>query len=291
MGRRVQICPEVSLRILVSLLAALCVLPTAVPAQNIVGIVVDETDGPIANADVVLTDSGGARIAGAATDSAGLFRLRAGQQGRYVVRVTRPGYLEYESAPVDVGPVETVTVEIRLGTTAIPLEPIVVTARYADPRLTAFHQRRLNRAGAGRFITRSEIESRGRMLTTDILRTVPGINIVTVRARGTVGLTANMVSIRGGGAFCGPTIYIDGMSVRQTPQSTLDDILNPATIEGIEIYTASSLAPVEYSGQGGGCGVLLFWTRSGADAEGSRLTLRRVLVVIGAAAALFLLVR
>jgi hypothetical protein len=254
------------------------------------GRVVDEADRPIAGADVVLADSGGARLAGAETDSAGLFRLRTREQGRYVLRVSRPGYLDYQSAPVDVGAVETVAVDIRLGTTAIPLEPIVVTARYADPRLVAFHQRRLRRAGGGRFITRSEIEGRGRMLTTDVLRTVPGISIVTVRARGTVGATANMVSIRGGGAFCGPAIYIDGMSVRQTPQSTLDDILNPATIEGIEIYTSSALAPVEYSGQGGGCGVLLFWTRSGADAEGSRLTLRRVLFVVGAAAVLFLLV-
>jgi hypothetical protein len=278
------------MRVVVPLLAALCLLPAPAHAQSILGRVADEAEAPIADADVVLAGTDGTRIAWTTSDSAGIFRLRAERQGQYRVRVTRPGFLDYESAPVDVGPVETVTVEIRLGTTAIPLEPLVVTARHADPRLAAFHQRRLSRAGAGRFITRSDLETRARMRTTDVLRTVPGISIINVRARGTVGATASLVSIRGGGTFCDPAIFIDGMRVRQTAQSTLDDILNPAAIEGIEIYTASALAPAEYAGQGG-CGVLLFWTRSGHDAEGTRLTLRRALLMVGAAAALFLLVR
>jgi hypothetical protein len=273
----------------VLLLLCSLLLPASARAQSVVGRIVNEAAEPVLEADVVMADGSGAEVGRATTDSAGVFRVHAPQPGRVYLRVSRLGFMAYTSGPMDLGPVETITVEIRLGTTAVPLDPITVTARHSDPRLAAFHQRRLRRAG-GRFITRAEIDRGGQSRTTDVLRGVPGLSIVPVRTRGGAGFTANLVSIRGGGRFCDPAIYIDGMRARQTPQSTMDDILNPASIEGIEIYTTTGLAPAEYSGQGG-CGVILFWTRSGDGSEGTRIGWRRALAVAGAAAALFLIIR
>lgn len=271
------------------LLLAILLLPTASSAQVILGVVRDEGETAVQNAAVALLDRAGTVRRETATDSAGLFRLNVESAGNYVLRVTRIGFTDYSSESVAVGAVETVTVEITLGLAAVPLDPIRVTARHSDPRLAAFHQRRLSRA-AGRFLTRSEIEGRSQARTTDVLRGIPGINIVSVRSRGTGGRTANLVSIRGGGSICEPAMFIDGMRARQHPMSTMDDILSPSAIEGVEIYTATAAAPVQYAGDGG-CGVILFWTRSGAGSEGTRLGWLRAIAVAGGALVLFAVIR
>lgn len=70
------------------------------------------------------------------------------------------GFGEAESS-FHVAPGQTVRVEVRLGTTPIPLDPIVVTATSADRRvgrLDDFHYR--SRRGWATFIMQDEIERR-----------------------------------------------------------------------------------------------------------------------------------
>ena len=60
---------------------------------------------------------------------------------------------------------------------------------------------------------------------------------------------------------------------------TIDDLIQPSTLEGIEIYRNRTELPFEFAGPRE-CGAILFWTRPGESARGG---LWRFLVAGGAA--------
>lgn len=213
----------------------------------------------IAGAEVILRNAGrDERVA--LTDSAGRFQLNVPGAGAYRLRVRHLAYATFDSAPLDVGAGETVSVEVRLAATAIPLEPLIVTVRTRNARLAEFEERRLTHA-SGRFLTRDDIERRGAARTSDLLRGLPGVQVIETKARG--GSRArNMLRVRGSSASCEPAIFIDGVSVRQLTESTIDEMLSPASLDGVEVYTTSAGAPARYQIQGT-CGVFLFWTGAG----------------------------
>ena len=60
---------------------------------------------------------------------------------------------------------------------------------------------------------------------------------------------------------CVPTLFLDGV---QSPifNGTIDDLVDPSDVEGIEVYAHSSSVPIQFS-YGNGCGVIVVWTRRG----------------------------
>ncbi|MGD8277912.1 MAG: carboxypeptidase regulatory-like domain-containing protein [Gemmatimonadota bacterium] len=239
---------------------------------------VAEAVAPIAGAEVDLL-SGRTRLRGTTTDSLGRFRLQVPVAGRYRLRVRHPTYVPYEADSVVVGNGETVSLEIRMGRNVIPLEPLVVTARIrAD--MTGF-QARMQGAGHGTFITRADIEARGTTRTTDLLRGVAGVTIDFQRWG-----VSPAILMRSGLGTCEAAIFVDGVLAPQYRGSRLDDFLTPDRIEGVEIYSSFSAAPVQYIS--GTCGVILFWTRRGNREGGEPWHWKRVLIGAGAAIALIL---
>jgi hypothetical protein len=270
----------------VVLAALLLLLPAPMAAQRLVGGVRTEAlDAPVIGAEVQVRRVGAAVRLTARTDSLGMFSVRLPEGGSYTVEVRAEGYMEYQSAPVEVGPAETVTLEIRMGRNVIPLEPIRVAARTTDLRLAGFHERRLSGA-FGRFLTRADIERHVPPRSTELLRGMSGVTLTAVR-RGRVAQTGNLISMRGGIASCQPAIYIDGQRVRQSAESTIDDILSPQDIEGVEVYTMGGTAPVQFADPGA-CGVILFWTRPGGS-DGERFAWRRLGLGLAAVVVLGLL--
>lgn len=253
-----------------------CALAAApASAQVIQGRVLEEgSRSPVAGAEVeLLTDRLRERTR-ATTDGAGAFVLTAPRSGTYALRVTHPSYMTYEADSVVVGGGEAVMLEIRLGRGAIPLEPLVVTAR-RNARMVGFDDRQ--ETGLGRFITREDIDRRSAFRTSDLLRGVQGI---TLRRSGRSG--AMLALMRGGATgLCQPAIWLDGVQVRQLPGSTLDDFLTPGTIEAIEVYPSHAVAPVEYVS--GSCGVILIWTRRGSGEDGEPWQWKKMLAGAGAA--------
>ncbi len=259
----------------------------SVKAQVIEGIVVEapvdssaETlaIAPVAGAEVELLLRG-RRLGGATTDSLGRFMFQVPEAGRYRLRVRHPTYLPYEADSVQVGGGETVSVEVRLGRNVIPLEPLVVTARIrAD--MTGFRGRRQG-AGLGTFLTREDIEARAAGRTTDLLRGVPGVTVQFQRWG-----VAPAILMRSGLGTCEPAIFVDGVVTPQYRGSRLDDYLTPDRIQGVEIYSSFSTAPVQYVS--GTCGVILFWTQRGDRGDGAPWQWKRVLIGAGAALALML---
>jgi len=272
-----------------TLLAAGLAWPCVAGAQVVVGTVREEgSRAPIPDAEVVLS----ARIAGGAparavTDSAGAFRAGLSGTGSYTVRVTRIGYVTFVSEPFAVAGGETVALEIRLGRNAIPLDPLIVTARTTDSRLAGFHERRHARF-FGRYLTREDIDSRPATRTTDLLQSVPGVTLQRVRARGRGD--RSLIMMRGPAGNCEPAIYIDGLRVQQSADASIDDALNPDMIEGVEVYTSSAGAPSQFV-QPGACGLVLFWTRQGDATSGPRLNLKRAVIGAAFVAAILLLFR
>ncbi|MGH7555626.1 MAG: carboxypeptidase regulatory-like domain-containing protein [Longimicrobiales bacterium] len=92
----------------------------------------------------------------------------------------------------------------------------------------------------------------GDTLTTDLLRGVAGVHPTPSR-RG----TGSIVQLRGG---CIPRVFLDGLRI-QLLGMTIDDLVRPAELEGIEIYRGAGELPAEFAH--GACGAVVLWTRRG----------------------------
>lgn len=260
----------------------LLALARPVRAQRLVGYVLEEgTEQPVVAAEIVIIDPSGAARSTAVTDSAGWFQLAMTEGGTYRVRVSHIAYTPFGSEPLELGRGETVEIQIRLGRTVIPLEPLIVTARSRESGRLAEFRERVQRNAFGRFLEREDIENRAAFRVTDLLRMMSGVRIVPVR-RGPS--TANVITMRGGAAGnCSPNVYIDGVRVTQSQDFPIDDLLLPEMLEGVEIYSTTAGAPVQYQ-QDPRCGVVLFWTRQGED--GRPFSWKRLLLGAGIAAVL-----
>ena len=254
----------------IPLVLALALLPGPVRAQAraaeqrqaITGVVVeDSTKVPIAGATVTALGSGGGSPRSVQTDSTGKFRI-ALDSGVYRLRVEQPGYLTVNSDTVSLDEDDVVTVELRLARQAIPLEPLVVTAR-VDRRIAAFYQR-VRKSGWGRFMTRADIERLSGLRPTDLVRQMHGVRVVGVSPCRGCG-EQNVIFLSGAGPGgsnqCAPTVFIDGMEVKQDALSPLDTMVMTDQLEGIEVYTEPGTVPNEFMSVRNNCGVVAFWTR------------------------------
>jgi hypothetical protein len=266
------------------LFGSLLLAPAPALAQTVLGTVVEEDTGsPVVGARAEMVGADATMVARTETDQFGRFLLRVPRSGTFTLRLTHPFFTTVESAGVSVGPDETIEVSMRMARGAIPLDPIIVTARRTG-RLAGFHQRR-EQTGFGRFMVRSEIQRRPAARTTDLLRDMPEIRIIRR------GMEDNQITMRLG--QCVPSIFIDGMPVRQGPGSGLDRLLRPDALEGIEVYSGSAGVPAQFV-VSDGCGVVAFWTRSGQDEEGEPWSWRRLITaaaVLGAMGAIVGLTR
>ena len=158
-----------------------------------------------------------------------------------------------------------IQVEVRMDTEAVllaPLEVVVWSDVDRSPLLDNFRQRRSQ--GMGIYITRQDIERRRPMYTSDLLRSVPGVELVG----GGGGSRPRVALSRGLGMGCATQVFVDGMLVNRRSfgeiiDFRLDDVVSPGSIEGIEIYRGLSSIPPEFLNADSQCGVIAVWTRRG----------------------------
>jgi hypothetical protein len=231
--------------------AALAALALPAAAQVVDGQLLERgTERPVEGAAVELL-VGGSAVARAATDTAGRFTIALEDAGSYRLSVRRVGYAPAtsQSFPVEKGDTTHVMVRLVAGTVLLAPVRAVADARRLPPTLVGFYDR-VETSHSGRFITRDRIDQHAAMRTTDLLRTLAGIQITQNRRGGT--------GVRRRG--CEPAVYVDGVYV--TPQGmSLDDLVRPHDLEGVEVYSASSLPPAFVRQRVTGCGAVLFWTR------------------------------
>jgi hypothetical protein len=181
----------------------------------------------LSGVSITLKDQGGATLAQVQGDDLGYFQIPLEKEGRYLLELGRIG-LRTLTAPVAVGSREIVEVEIRMAAEAIPLEPLVVTARrpIRAGSLDEYYDRmeRNRRRGVGVFITREEVENTPSANTTLLLASTPRLYLQP---------TDNSdwgVRMRYQGDYCTPDYYLDGLLTSWERLPPLQDI------EGVEIY-------------------------------------------------------
>jgi outer membrane cobalamin receptor len=142
----------------------------------------------------------------------------------------------------------------RIAPAAYRLMPVVVTETNQRPSgaQTDFYNRIRQRAQFGHLITRDQIERLHPFRVSDLLRTVPGIQVVPGRFGDTIRTTEG----------CVPAVFLDGLRFPLMGES-IDDLVNPNDVEMIEVYPHATGAPVELTGAGSACGVVAIWTRRG----------------------------
>lgn len=233
------------------LLLSLLLPASALPAQIISGTLMeDESRVPLGGGSVALLDRDSTVVARVQTDSAGAFLFTLPRGGSYRLGAEQLGYRAAISPVLTIGARDTLEVEFSLARSVVVLDPLVVTVR--SRRLTPATQRFYDRSRmslSGTFITREEIEKSHPLRTTELFHRIPGVRTTPVPG-------GNRVIIRG---TCHPAVYVDG--VRVEGYRTIDDLVQPPDLEGVEVYRSAVDAPPEYTGARAGCAVVLLWTR------------------------------
>ncbi|UCC25320.1 MAG: carboxypeptidase regulatory-like domain-containing protein [Gemmatimonadales bacterium] len=185
----------------------------------------------------------------AATDGRGRFRLEGLSGGTYVIGVTRLGY-ETRADTLFVGEGELVEVVLPMGRTPLEIEglEVEVTRRSYLLEMRGFYDRSLQ-GFRGTFLDRAAIEDRDPLFVTDLLRNIPGVEVVA----GSRLIMSQSVNFYDGGRGCEPSLWLDGI---RSGWRNYDDI-RPDHLEGLEVYTGSG-APGKYNDL---CGTVVIWTR------------------------------
>jgi hypothetical protein len=182
------------------------------------------------------------------TPASGRFRSRLLPAGSYRIRVTALGFSTLEEGVALVGASE-VELRVELVPDALELEPILITSfRRTRFETSGFEQRRL--LGFGHTFTREEIEGRAPFRVSDLLRSVPGAEITTVRGR-----AGSEVRLRRG---CMPDLVINGVLVRNP--GPIDEILSVGDLDALEVHHGGA-GTMTLSGNT--CGAIMAWTREG----------------------------
>ncbi|MBI2796982.1 MAG: carboxypeptidase regulatory-like domain-containing protein [Gemmatimonadetes bacterium] len=226
-------------------------------AQALRGRVSDLVDGRgIAGAEVVLS-SEGYQPRTTRSDSLGDFAVSLPHVGAYRLIARRIGYFGGVIAEVRANTRDTFDIIVRLQPIPQDLATLLVPGERASLDFTrGFEERR--KRGIGTFLDAAEIARRGTHRPLDLLRGMPGLQVLV----GSSGMQDLFVvstrGPRGMGGACEPALFVDGMIV------TLEQInrhYSSSNFEAVEVYAASEI-PARFWPGNSACGVILFWTKS-----------------------------
>lgn len=200
--------------------------------------------------------------------------------GFYMIEVRKPGYAPRRMMLRADGPAEQMLALQRnpLGSSAV-LPAVIVTDRRRlmdDPGLRRGFFDRCQVKGVS-CVGRRVLDLHPVGGLSDLLSHVDGVHRDCLRAdHGPLfnpepkvaidpGLMGCLIQMRplSGTRYCTPTYYINGFEwnpLDGTSQAQIDQFLAPSTIEGIEVYLATTPHPGRFEG-GRGCGEVVVWTR------------------------------
>jgi hypothetical protein len=261
------------MRSLICGLGLAILLPTIIDAQQIRGVVVEDSTGqPISGAKIELLAADATVRASTSSAATGWFELLAQSGGQFLVRASHAAYRGVRTFAVTLGPQEVITVVVRLSGGPIPLAPLVVKASALDG-LGGFRER-ARRGAYGRFITRADLDKNGSFSLAHALRFTPEVAIERVRDG---PFMTDGIFMRSLGGSCVPGIYLNGLAMPVDRGFDINDLINVDEIEGIEVYRNSLSVPAEFvrlnDQPGVWCGVIAVWSRQG---RGSPVTFKRV---------------
>jgi hypothetical protein len=237
-------------------------------------VLADSSEAPLPGAEVSIS----ALALRTSTTADGSFRLGGIAAGTYMVLVRAIGY-EAISVRLRFAPGDSLERDFLLVRAPTTIAPVHVTATgdtVRNPKMTVFESRL--RAGTGRFVTRTTLDSMANRRVGDIIASrVTGATVVSrssaawvAARRGPQSLTRRQSILpadiaRGADrGMCYAAVYLDGNVVYGgQPGEGLFDVntLQASAIAGIEYYAGGSQVPVEINATMNTCGVLVIWTR------------------------------
>lgn len=231
-----------------------------------VTVVDSATRSPVAQARVQLV--GGPR---GMTGADGSVLLRDVYPGTEVVEASLLGYADRR---IMVRVVPDGAVDVTVVLRAVPLRLDVLEARSARasrmPWVRSFYARA--ESGPGEYFTRADIERIRPREVSDLFRIVPGM-VLSVSPEGDTSprmvegaITYRSNASAGGGdrSSCPILWFVDGSPIEPT-DGKIDTEIDPAEVEGIEIYRRTTLAPAQYRRGHSNCGIVLIWKRERMD--------------------------
>lgn len=253
--------------------ALILLLLAAIPAAGqvrILGRVIDDLTGePLSQVEVSLLAGAGSVLGRTVTDEIGTFVFEVRRVSAVRIQAGRFGYTSTTTPLLRFDQRLFFQIEVRLDPDVILLAPLEVVAWSGVPEdavLEGFKRRVRN--GLGIYITKETVEARNPGLVTDLLREVPGLQVV---GTGT-GIRPVVRMGRASSRECATQIFVDGFLINRREASVvgapptdfrIDDMVSPSSVEGIEIYRGLSTVPAEFLNPDAECGVIAIWTRRG----------------------------
>ncbi|HEY4306874.1 MAG TPA: hypothetical protein VGM82_20555 [Gemmatimonadaceae bacterium] len=210
----------------------------------------------------------------ALTTKTGTITLSFLPEGGTLLRIRKVGFTQ-ATMLVNIAPDDTLPVMVMLQPNAQQLAKVVtndLAPRYVSPGLQAFEERRAQ--GNGYFVSEKELRKWDAGPITNVVRTIPGLEVVCGRGSGLVSETCYASSKRGqthaflGNHDCPSDIYLDGALYYSNIASTSGvqadrDLqkLQASQFAGVEYYSGGARIPPMYNKTGSACGVLLLWSR------------------------------
>ena len=220
-------------------------------------VLADSTEAAIAGATVSIPHL---RVA-ATSDSLGRFALRGIAPGEHLVIVRRLGFSPL-STVLQFAAGDSVDADFLLEPVPQRLSNVDVRGAGVSRKLAEFEERRV--FGIGHFLTTEEIEKTGATRVSEVLRVLPGLQLVRMNGRGDmyVGSTRGAQSLLRAGAArpCPAEIVLDGIVVA-TGATNINGILAQSDIAAIEWYAGAAQIPAKYGGTKNTCAVLVLWTK------------------------------
>ena len=193
----------------------------------------------------------------AMTNDKGQFTMRNLPSGSHVLLARHLGF-GAETVPVDLSSREPKQVSVKLPKFVATIEPVVVTAkRAASLDKVGFTMRQ--KAGMGYYLGPEQIERLAPNYLTDILRTVPGLQVSYGPQGEQVTSTRGVTSLTG----APPCVqyYVDDSPWQSLMPGDVNQFVNGREVVGIEVYNGPGTPP-QYARAGQGeCTTIVVWTK------------------------------
>jgi hypothetical protein len=235
--------------------------PQPLAGQTVTGrLLVDPTNQPLSGATVALLTTPAPRVAVAVTTKTGndgSFSLRAPSPGVYRVLAELPGYRTLVSPAIELRSGDRLDFTVRLiaDTSQMRSFTLNTNTRNNVNRLTGVGNRSRTNAAFGRFLDRNQIEQSHAITVSDLLRTMPGLQVVPSSR----GFGYDVLTTEG----CRPAVFLDGVHYPLLPGETIDDVVHPLELDAVEVYPHAAEVPAEFATAAGTCGAIVLWTRRG----------------------------
>ena len=212
----------------------------------------------------------------------GRFVLTGLSVGEHEISIRHLGYAPLRH-PVHVTRGLTTEVTVDLSPDPVALAPLVTTAtRPRRLEIKGFYERKYwaELIGGGAFFTAEDIERRNPVRITHMIADAPGVRLGNCDVWGHGCKLYSTTHARGfSDQGCKLNIFLDGnLAIRGSrerwsltagsggsdglnPRESINDLVLPTEIAGIEVYTGAAVLPAEFGGHDARCGAVAIWTK------------------------------